>query len=229
MEEPNDIKIFEHDLKQQSILDIVQVRPGMYIGESTLSGLWFYLHGFQMAECLHKVTSPSSLPSDFPDWVAYRLRLSSNWSGCWHRVILSCIPNEKQALNRFFELREEHLCRKPKIVATIPKVRIDHQIGHYSKTGELLWSTELFPAEPSKIAVYTDDPGFFLTPDENAPPCNSFHPALDSGFPLTPHASKFEILDQPTWERLLIENKKYKKRLANTRSRILRRTQVRIT
>jgi hypothetical protein len=226
MKEPNNIKIFEHDLKQQSIIDIIQVRPAMYIGESSLTALRFFLSGFQMAETFHQVTSPASLPPDFPDWVAYRLHLSSNWSGFWHRAILSRIREEEQAQTRFFELRDEYLRRKPKIVAIIPVGCMEHQVGRLDSTGEILWSTELHPAESTKIVVYTDDPGFFLAPDENTPPINSFHPALDSGFPLVRHAAKFEILDQSTWERLLIENKKYKKNLARRRSRIRRGTQA---
>lgn len=226
MEESNGIKIIEHDLKRQSILDIIRERPAMYMGEATLSGLCYFLSGFGMAEHLHGIKAPPPLPRDFADWVAYRLHLESNWSGFWHRAILSRIRDEHLALIRFYELRDEYLLRKPKVVATIRKDRREHRVGKFGLKNEIIWHTELLP-ESLRIVVYTNDPGFFLTADESDPfsyPNGWFFCALDCGaMGWKFSAERFEIHDPSTWERLIAENKRYKKNLARRRTRIQRK------
>lgn len=229
MEETNDNRIIEDDLKQQSILDIMRERPAMYMGSSSLTGLRFFLAGFQMAKSLHGITTPPPLPRDFADWVAYKLHLETNWSGFWHRAILSRVPDEHLALIRFYELRDEYLLRKPKVVATIRKDCREHRIGSSDPNSErlkIIWRTELLP-ESLRVVVYTDDPGFFLTADEDDPfsyPNGWFFSAFDCsvmGWKVS--AERFEIHDQSTWDRLVAENKKYKRNMARRRARIQRK------
>jgi len=226
VDESNYIKIIEHDLEQQSILDIMRERPAMYMGSSSLTGLRFFLAGFQMAENLHGIKNPPPLPRDFADWVAYRLRLESNCSGFWHRAILSRIRDEHLALMRFYELRDEYLLRKPKVVATIREDCREHRVGQLGLNREIIWRKELLP-NSLRIVVYTDDPGFFLTADESDPfsyPNGWFFSAFDCstmGWKFS--VERFEIHDQPTWDRLVAENKKYRENLARRRARIQRK------
>lgn len=232
MEETNDIKIIKHDLEQQSILDIMRERSGMYMGSSSLTGLRFFLEGFRMAQHLHGMEAPPPLPRDFADWVAYRLHLNSNWDGFWHRAILSRIRDEYLALIRFYELRDEYLLRKPKVVATIRKDRREHRVGQRGPSREIIWRTELLP-ESLRVVVYTNDPGFFLIADEDDPfsyPNGWFFSAFDCsvmGWKVS--AERFEIHDQSTWDRLVVENKKYKKNLARRRARIQRKAHETVT
>jgi hypothetical protein len=226
VEESNDNRIIEHDLKHQSILDIMRERPAMYMGTASLIGLRFFLIGFRMAQDIHGIEATPPLPRDFADWVAYRLHLESNWSGFWHRAILSRIRDEHLALIRFYELRDEYLLRKPQVVATIRKECREHKVGQQGPNHEIIWRTVLLP-ESLRIVVYTDDPGFFLTADESDPfsyPNGWFFSAFDcSAMGWKFSAERFDVHDQPTWDRLVAENKKYKRNLARRRARIQRK------
>lgn len=226
MEETNDTKIIKHDLEQQSILDIIRERPAIHMGTASLTGLRIFLEGFQSAESLHGIKAQQLLPHDFADWVAYRLHLDSNWDGFWHRAILSRIRDEHLALIRFYELRDEYLLRKPKVVATIRKDGREHKVGQRGPSRETIWRTELLP-ESLRVVVYTNDPGFFLIADEDDPfssPNGWFFSAFDCsvmGWKVS--AERFEIHDQLIWDRLVAENKRYKRNLARRRARIQRR------
>jgi hypothetical protein len=225
VEESNGIKIIEHDLKKDSILDIIRARPAMYIGSSSLTELRFFLGGFHWAEHLHGIEASPLLPRDFADWVGYRLHLDSNWSGFWHRAILSRVRDEHLALVRFYELRDEYLRRQPKLIATIRKDCREHRMGRHAPTGEIVWNIESYP-ESLRIVTYTDDPGFFLVADESESFSFNgwFCPALDGMvIRLMSPEEKFEVHDQSTWDRLLAENKKYKRNRARRMARTQRK------
>lgn len=114
---------------KDSILDTIRERPAMYLGEATITALWHFLIGWNMA--LDRVSGyaekPREVPNDSADWVGYRLHLDSNRGGFWKQAILSRVRDQQRALDRFFELRDEYLCREPKLVATIRKDRREYQ------------------------------------------------------------------------------------------------------
>jgi hypothetical protein len=194
----------------------------MYLGLKSLTALWFFLHGYEVAKfrCEQGRTSPE-LPQNFSDWVAYRLHLHSNWSGFWHRAILSRIRDESLALDRFYELRDEHAERQAKVVATIREDRREYQIGRrVAAGGEWAECTERLPRS-LRIVVYTEDPGFFLEADdqENFSYRGWFFCALDA-FIECPIGDRFVVNDPSTWDRLIGENRRYKRNLERTRARI---------
>jgi hypothetical protein len=204
--------------RNDSILDTIRVRPAMYMGLKSLTGLWFFLNGAEMAKSLHGIKSPPEIPRGFADWVGYRLHLKSNCGGFWHRAILSRIRDEHLAFDRFFELRDEFLRRRPRTIATVRKDRREFQVGRMSADGLIINCTELLP-ESLNIVVYTGDPGFFLIADEGESFFYNgwFFAALDSSH--VPISDRFAVQDQDTWNRLLLENKRFKRSLARARVR----------
>jgi hypothetical protein len=136
------------EIKEGKLLDVIRERPAMYLGTRSISALSAYLHGFGFAEVVHGIDAPSQLPMDFHEWVAYRLHYYDSIRG-WVNMILEQSPNESAALDKFYELLDEHRVRKARVVATI------------QETGSN-WIVKWSPENLALIA-YTDDPGVFLT------------------------------------------------------------------
>lgn len=193
----------------------------MYIGAKSLTGLWFFLNGVEIAKDRYFIKSKSEVPWQFADWAAYRLHLDSNCSGFWHRIILSRIRDEELAFDRFYELRDEFIQRQARVVASIREDSREYKVGRIGANGETVWSTEFLP-KSLRIVVYTDDQGFFLATDdgEDEPSffCGGFYPALNACNPTL--SDRFTPCDKVTWNRLLAENKKYKRNLSRKRARI---------
>lgn len=216
-EEPGVITILWKD----SILDTVRQRPGMYLGSKSLTGLNFFLRGVEMARSAYGIQAEPEVPSRFADWVGYRLHLGSNCSGFWHQAILHRIRDEKLAFDRFYELRDEFLQRKGRVVGTVRKECREYKVHllRSREPEEIVECTETLP-ESLRLVVYTEDPGFFLECDDSEPFFYNgwFVDALDSSD--VPLLGRLDIHDHAVWERLLAENKRYKKNLARTRARI---------
>jgi hypothetical protein len=141
-------------IKSVGLLEVIRERPPLYLGERSLSALAAYLHGFRMALFVHDLHTESVLPPDFHDWVAYRLRFFESTSG-YKNMILKHVPDEAAALDRFFELLDQHRVRKPSVVA---RYKVEGGRGKVVHTGT-------YPATLNLIA-YTDDPGFFVSSDD---------------------------------------------------------------
>lgn len=209
-----------------SMLDTIRVRPAMYLGEISLTALYHFMLGYEMA--VHRFgpkEKPPELPRHFADWVGYRLHLDSNHSGFWHRAILSRVTDEHQALLRFYELRDEYLHREERVVATIRKDRREYKAGIYSN-GKTADHFEELP-KSLRIVVYTEDPGFFLVADDSEQFFYSgwFFPSFSNWIFFHGFENRFEIHEQRTWDRLLAENKKYNKNLAQRRARLQKKVQ----
>jgi hypothetical protein len=203
-----------------SLLDTIRERPAMYIGQKSLTALWFYLHGYEDGRITGGYKGPSELPRRFADWVGYRLQLGHNFSGFWARAILSRVRDESLAVDRFYELRDEYLRRKEQTVAIIRGDRRQYKTTQLRvPEGDWVERIEMLP-KSLRIVVYTQDPGFFLEADEN----ESFffngrlEEALGEGDSSDPE--RFKVVDQTTWSRLLAESKRYKQNLSRRRARI---------
>ena len=92
------------------MLDAIRRRPGMYIGEPSLTKLWLYLHGYSSA------LSDDDIPQrkvDFHDgikfdaWIRKHLSLPYNSEGWANNILNSCDRDEAKALAKFFELLDE--------------------------------------------------------------------------------------------------------------------------
>jgi hypothetical protein len=199
-------------IKDGGLLDVLRVRTAMYTGERTLSAVCHFLHGFGFAQHVYQITA-SYLPPDFHDWVAYRLHFRESTSG-YRRMILDRIPDESATLDRFFELLDEHRSRQASIVATVrtydlEAFKLEHGNPGIKKKAKV--------AEEVRLAVYTTDPGFFVTHDDQTaeyPRRSFFCPALSwfrSQFKLD--GKSLEILDRERYNRLLQEDEVFGQRL----------------
>ena len=203
---------------KDSILDTVRDWPGRYVGVKSLSALWFFLHGYEMARWRLGQKGSPEVPSHFADWVGYRLHLESDRCGFWHLAILDRVRDEELAFDRFYQLRDDFFKREPITVATIRNDRREYKTGRFDADRNIIWGTELLPAS-LKIIVYTDDPGFFLNcdPEESFSDNGRFFPAFSAWNQFSQDG--FQIRDVPTWDRLKAENIRYRKNLGKRRAR----------
>jgi len=203
---------------KDSILDTIRERPGMYLGRKSLTALWYFLHGWQMARWRMGREDPPELPQHFADWVGYRLHMESDRSGFWYLAILESVRDEEIAVDRFYDLRDECFKRQPRLVARIRDDRREYRIGRMDAQGNIAWVTELLP-KSLEIIVYTNDPGFFLRcdPEESFFNNGRFFSALSAWHQFEP--DRFDIEDATTWDRLVEENARYKRNLAKRRAR----------
>jgi hypothetical protein len=113
-------------------IDAIRQRPGMYLGSKSLTALYHFLGGYQLACSLHRIKDERlglKNPYDFHDWVAYRTHFRESTLG-WCRMIVATSRSEEEAFDRFFELLKEHSERVPWLVAelirwcNIPSVKV---------------------------------------------------------------------------------------------------------
>ena len=207
----------------ESIVDTIRVRPAFYLGANSLTAFWHFFQGYEMGRWRSTGEYHSEISGRFADWVGYRLHLHSNWDGLWHLAILSKVRDEAVALSRFFELWDEFARREAKVVATIREDCREYSAGRQGADGQIVRGTELLP-KSLRIIVYTEDPGFFLEAGEDEKFFENgwFYPALDFNL-VCPIAHRFNVQDEKTWNRLLDENKRYRRNLHRARARLKRK------
>ena len=86
-------------------IDLIKTRTGMYIGEKSLSALYFHIGGYKVA-CLVKEIDENLKPSFdlFHDFVADYYSWNESTTG-WRNIILTENDNnEELALEKFFIL-----------------------------------------------------------------------------------------------------------------------------
>jgi hypothetical protein len=163
-------------IKGGGLIDVIREKPPLYIGERSLSALYSFLQGYATGLRFYDIEAPHPLPSDFHEWVAYRLHFFESTSG-YRNMILKRVPDESAALDRFFELLDEHRKRESRLVAT---ARCDKEFTRYTakdgyrETGQATRIPLLL-----KLIAYTDDPGFFVTSDD----ADADFPRKDHFFP----------------------------------------------
>lgn len=148
------------EIKAGHLLDVIREKPALYLGEHSLTGLWHFLHGYRLAEQVHQIEAVRQLPNDFHDWVAYRLHYFESTSG-WRRMILDQVPDERAALERFYELLDQHRARQPRVVATVQGHRRMYKTLEQGQDPSE--ATQKLMPETMTLVAYTDDPGLFLT------------------------------------------------------------------
>ena len=203
------------NIREGHLLDAIRERTAMYIGERSLTALHHFLSGYSFATKVHEVPLSHPLPSDFQDWVAYRLHFRESTSG-YRRMILQHYPDESSALDRFFELLDEHRTQCARVVATV-RCHPDDPDVFRDEQGDMNNKRRLKVAEQVKIVTYTDDPGFFVTQDDQSAEYPSrksrFLPALSwLRYPFQPDAEYVTVLDHDEYNRLCREDRIFKQR-----------------
>lgn len=84
-------------------LDLIRVRPAMYVGENSIKALSKHIEGFYWAEKIHHVESSPDFHG-FNDFVAAQYKLISSVPG-WANIILDkMMYDEDNAVKEFFRL-----------------------------------------------------------------------------------------------------------------------------
>ena len=89
-----------------AVLESLRRRPGMYIGEPSLTRLAAFLRGYDYArhELLGEPADPFFI--SFQEWSEHRFRQKNKG---WAEAILLQSNSESQAFDRFWELLDEYL------------------------------------------------------------------------------------------------------------------------
>jgi hypothetical protein len=155
--------------KYLELLEDMRPRPYLYIGKKSLTALWHFLLGFDMALATYQIGGEENcFPGDFHDWVAYRLHFKYSTAG-WRNMILERIPDEEAALEKFFELFDDYKNRTAQVVALLSGVERVYRSGTQA---DLQGTEHRYPTEVSLIAYNRHDPGLFLSSnDEGYFPC----------------------------------------------------------
>jgi hypothetical protein len=93
------------------LLEKIKKRPSMYLGKRSISQLQVFLDGYTFArrELGIPLTEEEREFEELQEWVEQRFNQASTQS--WARIILFYSEDERDALERFFELFEEFLQR----------------------------------------------------------------------------------------------------------------------
>lgn len=189
----------KEEIKSGHLLDVIRERPALYLGEHSITGLWHFLGGYHAALHVYEIETVDLLPRDFHEWVAYRLHYYESTGG-WRRMILDRVPDESAALERFYELLDDHRARKPHVVATIHDYQVEYKT--WSQGQDLSEAITRKVPDAMALVAYTDDPGLFLTSDS----ADDF-PGKDRLFrPWRIKREAITVVDQDAFSRWLNED-----------------------
>jgi hypothetical protein len=89
------------------VLQQIQKKPGLYIGNASISNLYMFLTGYQFAR--RQLNIPVSTEEQefqrFQPWLQEKFGLKTSHS--WSQIILFYSTDERDAFERFFNLLQE--------------------------------------------------------------------------------------------------------------------------
>jgi len=89
------------------LLARIKQRPGMYLGQASISRLRMLLMGYSMSrgELGLKITEQEKKFAQFQKWIQQKYGINSTQG--WENMILSQVQDEKLALDLFFQLFDQ--------------------------------------------------------------------------------------------------------------------------
>ncbi len=91
----------------QELLQQIKKKPGLYIGNASISNLYMFLTGYQFAR--RQLNIPTSIEEQefqhFQPWLQEKFGVQTSQS--WSQIILFYSANEQDAFERFFNLLHE--------------------------------------------------------------------------------------------------------------------------
>lgn len=117
-------------------LDLVRLRPGMYLGANSVSKLFTFISGFRFAlpNESPKLQSEGHLPfMYFNAYVAERYKCSGSMG--WANILLRvCNDSEEDGLKLFFELLDEFRALR---IEKVWQLQLTEQNIHYNRTEKM--------------------------------------------------------------------------------------------
>ena len=117
-------------------LDLVRLRPGMYLGTNSISKLFTFISGFRFAlpNESPKLQSEGHLPFwCFNEYVADRYNCSGSMG--WANILLKvCNDSEEDGLKLFFELLDEFRALR---IEKVWQLQLTEQNIHYNRTEKM--------------------------------------------------------------------------------------------
>lgn len=106
------------------LLKKIQKNPGMYIGYPSVSNLFMFLCGYEIAyqELNIPISAQEEEFNEFQTWLQKKFNLST--SASWARIILLYSIDERDGFDRFFELFDEFLNRHNYLLETEEKLEL---------------------------------------------------------------------------------------------------------
>ena len=90
-----------------NLLRDIEQKPGLYLGQPSISGLYMFLQGYSFAR--RQLNILPSLEEQqfrgFQPWLQQRFNLQT--SQAWSQMILLTVLDEQTAFNRFFAQRQK--------------------------------------------------------------------------------------------------------------------------
>lgn len=121
-----------------SVIERIRKRPVLYLGGESITALWHFISGYDLAELDHKIekNQKSILPLSFGfmhEYVFCRLGIRNTKSWC-NNILDSCNGDEKAALHKFFEYYDEFSSAEVKhcerAVLTEENIRHNNSMEH---------------------------------------------------------------------------------------------------
>jgi hypothetical protein len=103
----------ESDESVYHVIELIRRRPGMWIGEPSISRLDSFLGGYSAGFARHGFTLRHAAHfHGFHDWTARHLAFRESTSG-WANMIRARSSNEGEAFQKFFALLDEFRAESP--------------------------------------------------------------------------------------------------------------------
>jgi hypothetical protein len=101
------------------VLEKIQRSPGMYLGRPSVSDLFMFLAGYELARSeqgIELTDVEESFWDEFQPWLQHKLGVSSVAS--WAKLIMLSCHDEKAGFELFFRLLDEFIHRNQAISST---------------------------------------------------------------------------------------------------------------
>lgn len=139
------------------LLDVIRKKPGLFIGEASITALRAYIDGFLAGlRAIGQRLGDEEPPfGDFFDWIAARYGFEESTIG-WKAILLQAAGREDAALARFFEELDEFRLDQMEVFrhVTAPTGTI-----HRRTCAGL---TEVLPVQAFEVEGYLRSPVFYL-------------------------------------------------------------------
>ena len=95
--------------EERELLTNLRARPGAYLGTESLYALHLFLMGYHVAAMRHELHDVQIIPEEFQDFVEKYYFIRNGTQMHWSTLILRHQPDDRKALEVFWELLNEYL------------------------------------------------------------------------------------------------------------------------